>query len=145
MNIPNIIAAIMLAVAAALAVSAHQFIRNRVIVTGRVTQLVYQPSKRSGTYKIVAEFRDAAGLPHTYRSSFSSSNPGYAVGAPIGICYREDAPEDCGVYSFGYRFGVAWIIACLALTLVTISLGFRHGKQVMDAVYLGPTNTVELR
>lgn len=146
MTVLNIITAALLAVAVALFIAGHQFIRSRVITEGRVTELIAKRgSKGSRTYSVVATFRDAAGTPRTYRASFSSSNPGYAVGDPIRICYRGGSPEDCGVYSFGYRFGAAWIIGSIALMLVLISLGFRHGQRVMDGVYSAGTSAPDVR
>lgn len=133
----NIVAACFLAVALAVAAYSHLFIQQRVIASGRVTNVIASRGSKGGKiFKIEATFPDATGTEHTYTSSFSSSHPGYQLGDPIRICYRADNPDDCGVYSFGYRFGVAWVFACIGLALLLMSLGNRHGQKVMDAIYV---------
>ena len=146
MTVISIIAAVLLAVSAALAVTAHHYIQNRVITTGKVDDLIVSRGSKGGSsYKIVATFRDRTGHEHTYKSSFSTSHPGYKIGAPIRICYNESAPADCGIYSFGYRFGAAWIVGVIALALFAIATGFRRGPAIMDAIYLSKPGMMELR
>ena len=146
MNILSIIIAVLLALSAALSVSAHQFIRNRVIAAGRVSDLVASRGSKGGTvYKVVAEFTDRTGGSHVYRGSISSSSPGYKIGDPIRICYKADEPTDCGVYSFGYRFGTAWAVFAIAVALGLFALGDRYGQGLMDSIYLGQPDTMELR
>jgi hypothetical protein len=135
----NIISTGLFLLAFFLAYTNNRFIKERLIGEGQVTQLpATRGSKGGTTYKIVASFRDRAGQEHTYRSTFSSSNPGYAVGDPIRICYRENEPESCGIYSFGYRFGPALIIGALAAALAIIRLGYKLGPGLMDSIYQVP-------
>ncbi len=146
MNSISIVATLLLAVSVALAVTSHRYIQNRVIAPGQVTDLIASSgSKGATTYKIVASFSDKNGRAQVYRSSFSSSSPGFKVGDPIRICYQEGDPSNCGIYSFGYRFGAAWVIGIVALALIAISLGFRRGPALMDAIYLSRPGVVELR
>jgi hypothetical protein len=140
MSILNIVAACFLFVAVAIAAFSHLYIQQRVITTGSVTNLaVSRGSKGGRIYYIVAAFHDATGTLHNYKSSVGTSNPGYKVGDSIRICYRTNDPESCGVYSFGYRFGLAWAFACVGLALLLMSLGFNHGQIVMDRIYVKAT------
>lgn len=146
MNSISILPAILLAVSVAFALTSHRYIQNRVIASGQVTALLAGSGSEGGTtFKIVASFSDKNGRAQVYQSSFSSSRPGFKVGDPIRICYREGDPSNCGIYSFGYRFGAAWVIGIVALALIAISLGFRHGPALMDAIYLSGPGVMELR
>ena len=145
MTVLNIIAASLLAVSATLAFSGNRFIREREIAAGRVTDRIAVRGQKGTTYKIVATFTDKAGRSNVYESSFSSSSPGYKIGDPIRICYKAEDPSDCGVYSFGYRFGPAWIILSIAAALALGGWGFRNGQAVMDSIYLSQTERMELR
>ena len=137
MNVLSLISAVLFALSAALSVSAHQFIRSRVITAGRVTDLIASRGSKGGTvYKIVAAFTDQTGGAHVYRGTMASSSPGYKTGDPIRICYKADEPSDCGVYSFGYRFGTAWAVFAVAVALGLFALGERHGQRLMDSVYV---------
>lgn len=145
MGIISIIVASLLALSAVLSFSAHRYIRDREIGIGRVSDLIAVRSQKGTTYKISASFTDQAGTSHVYRSSFSSSNPGYKIGDPIRICYKADDPADSGIYSFGYRFGVAWVIFTIAVVFGLSALGYRHGQRLMDAIYLTHPGLLELR
>ena len=90
-------------------------------------------SSEGGTlYVVVAEFSDRQGNRHTYRSGFSASHSGYRVGDRIRIYFSQGNPLDCGVLSFGYRFGVAWILTCVGLALLLIHIGFKVGNRWLD-------------
>ena len=135
----NIISMGLFALALFLGYTNNRFIKERLIGEGQVTELPATRGAKGGTtYKVVAKFRDRAGAEHTYRSSFSSSNPGFQVGDPILICYKEDKPESCGIYSFGYRFGAALIVCAVAVAFAVIRLGYKFGPVFMDSIYQPP-------
>ncbi|MFH1477153.1 MAG: DUF3592 domain-containing protein, partial [Verrucomicrobiota bacterium] len=103
---------------------------------GRVTELSEGRGSKGGTtYGVVAEFKDYAGNGCVYRSGWKSSSPGYRVGDPIKIYFNRINPADCGVCSFGIRFGAAFIIVVLGLALLCASYGYKLGKQWMDKKY----------
>lgn len=103
------------------------------ISEGRVVELVpHRGSKGGTTYSVVAEFVDTRGAVQTYRSGFSVSSPGYGVGDPIRIYFNRDDPTQCGVLSFGYRFGFAWCLIVLGLALLLTSAGWSFGNAWLN-------------
>jgi uncharacterized protein DUF3592 len=135
----NLVALISIALALGLGYYNHKFIKDRIIAQGRVTGLTPVRGSKGGTnYKIVATFMDRSEQEHVYRSSFASSNPGYKVGDPIRICYLESNPVSCGVYSFGYRYGLSLILAAIAASFWLVAMGYKHGQPVMDSIYQSP-------
>ncbi len=118
----------------------HLFIKERVIVVGRVVFL-----ERSGTgdknfdmRRIVARFVDSSGIEHLYKAGFSTNHPGYDVGDSIRIAYRESDPSSCGIYSFGYRYAGSFILGSISVALVIIGTGYRYGQSIMDWIYNVP-------
>ncbi len=107
------------------------------VTLGTVTDLAASRSGRSSTtsYRVVAEFKDGDGHAHTYRAGFSSSSPGYKKGDPIKIYFDRENPEDCGVCSFGYSFGVAWIITLVGAFMLIAKNGWVIGNRIMESWY----------
>jgi hypothetical protein len=111
-------------------------LRDKIIVVGRVTALPAGRGSKGGTvYGVLAEFKTTKDQVHHYRSSWSSSNPGYAVGDPIRLYYAAESPEKCGICSFGARFGVAYILVLLGLGLLVGKYGLVLGQHLMDQFY----------
>lgn len=126
----SIIGAVLIAVGGGIAWWQYMLIQGREISEGRVTALEGHPGSKGGTtYNIIAEFRDSAGTKYSYRSGFSSSSPGYKVGDKIRIYFDRKNPSDCGVMSFGYRFGAAWCFIVAGLALFLVQAGWYFGNQ----------------
>lgn len=102
------------------------------VVTGRVTGLPAESDGDGGvTYKVEAEFHDHAGRPRYYRSSVSSSHPGFKRGDRIRIYFPRDNPDACGVVAFGYRFGMAWVLIGVGMFIIWMMVGFRAGNELL--------------
>lgn len=117
----------------------YSLVQGKAIAEGRVTQLIPSRGSKGGTvYAIVAEFRDYSGKACTYKSHFSSSNPGYKVGDSIRIFFDRRNPAACGIMSFGYRFGAAWCIIVAGLACLALWAGWEYGNQWLANQF--PTN-----
>jgi hypothetical protein len=137
----TIIALVLICAAFAIGHYEYRSLLGKEVADGRVVKLEPQKSDKGSTlYIIVAEFNDREGNCHTYRSGFSSSNPGYKVGDNIRIYFDRNNPSKCGVLSFGYRFGVAWILGCVAIALLLVQVGFRFGNQWLEERF--PTTVI---
>ena len=131
-----VIGAALVAGALALGASSARTLSRSVITIGQVTDLIASRSGKGGTvYKIQAAFTDQQQQPRSYRSSFSSSSPGYSVGDPIRIYYAAGDPQRCGVASFGYSFGAATILLATGLALLLVGGAYRVGGQAMDLYF----------
>jgi hypothetical protein len=118
----------------------YDLLKGKAVSEGRVVALEPQDSSDGGpTYKLVAEFKDHVGTTHQYRSGFSSSSTGYRVGDPIRIYFDRNAPGQCGVLSFGYRFGIAWCLALTGVALILGNVGWRVGNEWLKTQF--PTTT----
>ena len=119
-----------------LAIGAWQYrdIHGKEIAVGKVTGFEpYSGNTRGGsTYRLVADFPDTTGATRTYRANFGLSNTGYDEGDRIRIYFDRNNPADCGVLSFGYRFGVAWGFIVLGLSLLLIAAGWTYGNKWME-------------
>jgi hypothetical protein len=100
----------------------YSLIHGKEVAEGTVTANEIHVGGGSGknrTYRLNARFLDHAGAERTYRANFGAISTGFEVGDRIRIYFDRENPSDCGVLSFGYRFGIAWgfILAGLALSL----------------------------
>lgn len=111
-------------------------IHGKEVAIGKVTDFVpYSGSTRGGTtYSLTADFPDNTGATRTYRANFGLQNTGYAMGDPIRIYFDRNNPADCGVLSFGYRFGVAWGFIVLGLTLILLASGWTYGNRWLETL-----------
>lgn len=117
-------------------------LHDKEIVVGKVTALErYGTGGSSGrggqTYNVVASFQDRDGVSHTYRAKFGVPSTGFEVGDPIRIYFDPKNVAECGVVSFGYRFGVAWIFVVLGLSCWLLPLGWQLGNSWLE--HLIPT------
>jgi hypothetical protein len=132
-----------------LVIGAWQYtdIHGKEIAVGKVTALdPYRgnTSTRGGpTYRVIADFPDRTGATHTYRANFGLQSPGYEIGDRIRIYFDRSNPADCGVLSFGYRFGVAWGFIVLGLTLLLLAGGWTYGNRWLETLL--PTSVVNSR
>ena len=132
MNVLLMIGLILICVGGGLAYWQYAMIVGKEVSEGRVTNLEPHPGSKGGTvYVLIAEFPDRQGQVHTYRSGFSSSAPGYKVGERIRIWFERSNPAQCGIMSFGYRFGIAWIVLVVGLAMVMVCYGFSAGNRWM--------------
>jgi hypothetical protein len=114
----------------------YQKVIGSEVAEGRVESLSpHRGSKGGTTYSVNAVFQDAQGELHRYESGFSSSNPGFDVGDPIRIFFNPQDPSECGVVSFGYRFGFPYIIAIVGLMLLVVPVGWRAGDRWLLAQF----------
>jgi len=110
-------------------------LRNKEIVYGSVIDTPAGSDGEGGTtYGIVASF-SASGASYEYRSRWHSSSPGYSTGDRIKLYFDRTNPGDCGICSFGYRFGVAFILILIGSALITLKYGLIYGESVMDYLY----------
>ena len=111
-------------------------VHGKEIAVGKVTGFTpYGGSTRGGpTYSLIADFPDTSGATHTYRANFGLNNTGYEVGDRIRIYFDRNNPADCGVLSFGYRFGVAWSFIVLGLSLLLLAGGWTYGNKWMETL-----------
>jgi hypothetical protein len=113
-------------------------IHGKEISVGKVTALeIYNSTSRSRggpVYRIVADFPDATGATRTYRANFGLQDTGYEVGDRILIYFDRSTPENCGVLSFGYRFGVAWGFIVFGLTLLLLASGWDYGNRLLETL-----------
>jgi hypothetical protein len=106
----------------------QRVLAGKQIVEGRVTNLIPGRSSKGGVvYALEAAFNDAAGTRRTYRSSWNTANPGYRVADKIRLYYNPRNPSDCGLATFGGRFGVAWMLILTAFSLMIGKAGFAVG------------------
>ncbi|NTV95016.1 MAG: hypothetical protein HGA75_06315 [Thiobacillus sp.] len=112
----------------------YRDIQGKEIAVGKVTALEpYGSGGRSGqTYRLVANFSDQLGNPHSYRASFGLPSPGYEVGDPIRIYFERENASNCGVLSFGYRFGIAWGFIALGLSFWLLAVGWEFGNGWLE-------------
>jgi hypothetical protein len=113
-------------------------IHGKEIAVGKVTELELFRSttnSRGGpTYRVVADFPDNTGATRTYRANFGLQDTGYEVGDRILIYFDRSNPADCGVLSFGYRFGVAWGFIVLGLTFLLLASGWTYGNRWLETL-----------
>ncbi|HEX8963750.1 MAG TPA: DUF3592 domain-containing protein [Rhodocyclaceae bacterium] len=109
-------------------------IHGKEVAEGRVTALekIAGSGRGGSTDRLVAAFPDRSGTEHTYRAAFGVSSTGYAVGDRIRIYFDRDNPADCGVLSFGYRFGVAWGFVAAGVALWLLAAGFTLGNGWLE-------------
>jgi hypothetical protein len=105
------------------------------VAQGRVTEL--EPGRSSGkrhgtVYRTIGEFSDSSGQLHVYRASFSSNPPDHQIGDSIRISFDRNHPADCRLLSFGYRFGIAWVLMVVGISLLAIHFGFVLGNQWLE-------------
>ena len=121
-----------------LLIAAWQYsgIHGKEVAEGTVTVVEpYGSSSRGGsTYRLVASFADAAGEPRVYRAAFGSTSTGYEVGDRIRIYFDRNDPADCGVLSFGYRFGIAWAFIVAGLALWLLASGWTVGNRWLETL-----------
>ncbi len=131
--ITQMIAATSLALGLGLSYWQYSVICGKEVAVGRVTALTPHRGHKGGTvYEIEAQYCDKSGCTHTYKSGFSSSSPGFRVGDAIRIWFDGDNPEDCGVLSFGYRFGVAWILIIAGVSIWIAHVGWGVGGRWLE-------------
>jgi hypothetical protein len=113
-----------------LAVCAWQYtsLRGREIALGTVVGLIENTDGDGTTYALSIRFADNLGQPHEFTPNFRSSSPGYAVGDSIRVAFNRYAPGDVRVVSFGYRFGVGWILIVLGCAGLAILGGWHAGN-----------------
>lgn len=121
-----------------LVIAAWQYrdIHGKEIVVGKVTALEpYSNNTHGGaTYRMIATFPDSTGATHTYRASFGLLSTGYEVGDQIRIYFDRGNPADCGVLSFGYRFGLAWGFIVVGLALWLLAGGWTYGNRWLESL-----------
>lgn len=131
----NTIATAFLLIGLGLSFWQFNVISGKEVAAGRVTALEAHSSGKGTVYTLVAQFHDTTGQERIYRAAFSSSSPGYEVGDSIRIWFERDNPKRCGVLSFGYRFGVAWILICIGLAIAFTHWGWKAGNRWLEAHY----------
>lgn len=119
-----------------LAITAWQYaiVHGKEVAEGRVTAIENYGGARGGTYRLVASFTDRSGAVHSYRAAFGMTSTGYRVGERIRIYFDRDNPADCGVLSFGYRFGIGWSCMVAGLALWFLLAGWAVGNRGLESL-----------
>ncbi len=122
------------------AITAWQYfaIHGKEVADGKVTALeAYTSSNSRGgsTDRLLASFSDRSGATHTYRAAFGSISTGYQVGDTIRIYFDRDNPADCGVLSFGYRFGIGWGFIAAGFALWLFMGGVTVGNRWLEDLF----------
>lgn len=87
--------------------------RSKVCWGSVVSLAKSEGSEGESTYSVVATFRAHNEQEYYYRSSFSSSHPGYNIGDGIRIFYNPEDPTDNGIMSFTMAYGFSFFLAVL--------------------------------
>ena len=136
MLILQITAVALMAAGAITAYWQYTMLQNKEITIGRVVDLPKDRGSKGGTvYGIDAAFNDRAGNEHRYISSWKASDPGYKQGDAIRIYFSRLNPNDCGLCSFGVRFGAAWVVFLAGAVLFIGAWGARRGNEFMEKAF----------
>jgi hypothetical protein len=132
----NVIVAILLGLGIAVGAWQHAILSGKAVALGTVTDLPASRGSKGGmTYGIVASFENDRHEPHQYRSGWKSSNPGCQVGDTIRIYYDRENPSDCGLCSFGIRYGFAFGCLWVGLSLLLGKAVWVLAANRFDQIY----------
>lgn len=117
---------VVLIVGLSLMVYRYAVIERSKVCWGTVVSLARTEGSESVTYSVVAKFRAHDENEYYYRSSFSTSHPGYLVGDGIRVYYNPEDPNQNGAMTFLGAYGFGFFVTVLGLisTLVTFALLF---------------------
>jgi hypothetical protein len=135
MNTTLIIGAVFLFVATILALRTHLWLSTAQFTEGEVVEMIATRSKKSMTYKPRVRYTTMDGERHEFVRGYSTSPPDFTVGEKVVVGYHAQSGEG-RIVAFGQRFGVAWILAWIGLSLATLSIGFTLGRQIVPQIYL---------
>lgn len=103
---------------------------------GSVVSLAKSEGSEGGsTYSVVAMFRAHNEQEYYYRSSFSSSHPGYNSGDGIRIFYNPEDPTDNGIMSFTGAYGFSIFLAALDGLASAICAGILFSYPLMEFLH----------
>ena len=136
MGVLNIVACGLMGVGVVIGYWQYAKLHGKEVALGRVVALPESESSEGGsTYGIEAVFSDRNSQEYRYRSSWTSTSPGYRVGDPIRIYFDRKNPKKCGICSFGARFGIAWYVFLAGAGLVICAWSMRYGNRIMEQVF----------
>ncbi len=121
-----------------LALREHVWLKAARVVPGTVAELIpVRGSKGSTSYKPRVRYTTPDGAIHDFVRGYASKPAGLAVGEPLAIAYRDDAPQDVRILTFGQRFGFAAFVAVGGICLVLLGATFLVGRQFVPRIYTG--------
>ena len=135
MNTTLLIGAGFIFVATLLALRTHLWLAKAQFTNGEVVQMIPVRGNKSTTYKPRVRYTTMDGVQREFVRGYSSSPPDFTVGEKVVVAHHPETGEG-RIVAFGQRFGVAWILAWIGLSLATLSLGFVIGRQLVPRIYL---------
>ena len=121
---------LLLAISIGVGAYQHWFIRHGVLTEGTVIGNVKKSS--NGRYSPKIQIRTNEGKEIIFVPAISSTPPMYNEGDKVPVVYQG---EDARIFSFGFRFGLAWAFLCVGVAMVVIALGFKYGDWMMHSFY----------
>ena len=122
------IGVLLFAISVAVGAYQHWFISHGVLTEGTVIGNV----RRNRGYSPKIEVRTNEGKEIVFTPSMSANPPMYSEGDKVPVVYQG---EDASIFSFGFRFGLAWAFFCVGLAMVVMALGFKYGDAMLNAFY----------
>jgi len=119
---------LLLAISIGVGAYQHWFIRHGALTEGTVIGNV----RKSRGYSPKIEIRTNEGKEIIFVPTGSSNPPMYNEGDKVPVVYRG---QDARIFSFGFRFGLAWAFLCVGVAMVVIALGFKYGDFMMNSFY----------
>jgi hypothetical protein len=122
------------------------FVKRAVSAPGQITAVEVETDSDGTMHHPVFTFTDSAGVPHTQRSSVSSSSPDFAVGEHVTVLYDPSAPKNSKIKSFQ----TVWLGPVIATGFGLFSAGFaslwlflwtRAAASVSSGKYYDDTST----
>jgi hypothetical protein len=130
-----IIGCSLLAVATALAVTQHLWLKAATVVDGTVVEMIASRGSKGGTtYRPRVEYRTLDGRQITFTRGYSSSPPDFHVGEKVAVAYHPDTTK-ARILTFGQRFGFALILGMIGGALIFGVLAYKIGNKFVPAIY----------
>ena len=110
-------------------------IQKSKVCWGTVVSLERSRGKESKNYTVVASFIGKNEHEYLYRSSYTSSHPGYSVGDGIRIFYDPGDPNDNGVMSFMGSYGMGFIIFVAGVMSSVVLMCILNSYLLMEVIH----------
>lgn len=121
--------------AAFFACLAHLWLSKAQFTNGEIVEMIAVRGTKSTTYKPRVRYTTMDGQEREFVRSYSSSPPEFKTGEKVTVGHNPETGEG-RIVTFGQRFGLAWILAWIGLSLTTLSIGFTIGRQIIPRIYL---------
>ncbi|MCE9519172.1 MAG: DUF3592 domain-containing protein [Verrucomicrobia bacterium] len=126
---------ILIAIALALALREHIWLRKASITNGTIIEILTSQGQKGITSNPRVRYVAADGSPHEFTRSYYSSNPKYSVGQQVTVAYDRNSYEG-RIVLFAERFIFAAMICCLGLAILVSVIIFQLGRSLVPRIYL---------